>query len=261
MSQQPSQQIQEPYRVSTTNLFPTEQDIRIKYATGYINAGILKWIAFLFSVIYYLGAVIFPKISILTTIGYSAFPMFAFFISEGYENTHDKFKYGLRLWGTGILTQIPYILCFLSDFQHLGHIVFNPILTYALGYTLIWNIDFLRNEFKETPQLKWIIILLTSIPFYLTAYYLPIFHGIYGISIILLFWILREDFFDGAFVNWIILILYRVQEMWSLPGFLIIGGTYNHKKGNTPKWLKYLSFPVLLTIYWGISYIRKGGIS
>lgn len=231
---------------------PTDQSIREYYATGQLPASILKWIGYLFTFIYFYGALIHPEHPIWQYIGCSAFPIFAFFISEGYEHTHNKLRYGLQLWICGAVTQFPYYLCFhqLNPFFS-WHTALNPVFTYFLGYILIWTLDIIRTEFRNQIGPKWILILLLCGTFGIIAHAFPFYHGAYGLAVVVLFWLLREDFWDSAFVNWILIMLYRTSEMWNLPGFLLLGGTYNHRRGKTPSWIFYLLFPILFFGIWG----------
>ena len=52
---------------------------------------------------------------LMRTLGRIAAPVMFYFLTEGYRYTSSKFKYGLRLFCFGILSQIPYSLARYGD--------------------------------------------------------------------------------------------------------------------------------------------------
>lgn len=246
MSQSSSQNL-----VTKAGLFPSTKDKQLKYAVGYAPKTILKWIAVLFTAIYFYGAFFQPTHLSLRYLGSSAFPMFAYFVADGYEHTRSKLRYALRLLLCGCVAQVPYVLCFQQiDPKFQWYNALNPVITYFIGLLLIWTLDQIQKEFQSDPRLRRTIELLFLVAFGAIAYYFPVYHSFYGVLVIALFWLLREDFLDSAFVNWFVMILFRKTEMWALPGYIIISGLYNQRKGKTPNWIFYVLFPAMFFLYW-----------
>ena len=84
-----------------------------------LNGAQLKYIAFASMLIDHINkALIWPNLegggalqfisSIFDVIGRIAFPLFSFFIVEGFFRTHDKKKYLLHLIFFAVISEIPY---------------------------------------------------------------------------------------------------------------------------------------------------------
>ena len=80
----------------------------------------------------------------LTGIGRLAFPMFAFFLVEGFFHTHDKKKYCMRLLLLAILSELPINLMYSGLLFYPFHQ--NVIWTLLTGFLCIWAMDTLRKK-------------------------------------------------------------------------------------------------------------------
>lgn len=65
---------------------------------------------------------------ILHIFGRLAFPIFAFFIAEGYHYTHDRKKYAIRLLIFALISHVPYMMASLT-FQKYGWLSLIPFAT------------------------------------------------------------------------------------------------------------------------------------
>ena len=72
-----------------------------------LNGFQLKIIACIAMVIDHVGAVFYPHMEIFRIIGRLAFPIFAFFIAEGFFHTRSVKKYLARLGACAVVFQIP----------------------------------------------------------------------------------------------------------------------------------------------------------
>ena len=81
---------------------------------------------------------------VLRDIGRLAFPLFCFFIVEGFHYTHDRKKYALRLGIFAVISEVPFDMAF-------DHSFFAPsdnsvMITLLLGLISIWVIDILLKK-------------------------------------------------------------------------------------------------------------------
>ena len=77
-----------------------------------LDGGALKLIAAALMLTDHVGSILLPQVLILRCMGRLAFPMFAFFIAEGYAHTSNLKKYLLRLFIAAVISHVPYALCF-----------------------------------------------------------------------------------------------------------------------------------------------------
>lgn len=85
---------------------------------------------------------------IFTAIGYFTAISMIYFLVEGYDYTHSKKKYFLRLIIFGFISEIPYCLAFTTE----GIISFyglNMMFTLSLCFGLIWIIDNLKSPIMK----------------------------------------------------------------------------------------------------------------
>ena len=68
---------------------------------------------------------------VLRSVGRISFPLFTFLLAQGYHHTHSKRRYLARLFLCGILSEVPYNLCFSGTVYAPGSI--NVLFTLSLG--------------------------------------------------------------------------------------------------------------------------------
>lgn len=94
----------------------------------HFSASFLKIIACACMFIDHTGAVLYPDLIVLRVIGRFAFPIFAFLIAVGYENTRNWKRYASRLFIFALISQWPFVYAF--DMPHYYNVFFT--LTAAL---------------------------------------------------------------------------------------------------------------------------------
>ncbi|WP_051932041.1 TraX family protein [Clostridium sp. KNHs214] len=228
-----------------------------------MNGAQLKLIAIIVMLIDHTGALLFPKVYILRVIGRLAFPIFAYFISEGYIKTSDVEKYKKRLFVFALISQIPFYLAFKNI------VYLNIFFTLFLGLYAIKVYD--ENGSIGTIWLMGILAQVIN-----TDY------GLYGVFTIYFFYKYHEDFKTMAkkqvFLNIIFVsVIFLITVLspfnrgkdaaWILKAFVGTGmqaisllslfliKSYNGQRGRSMKYLFYAFYPVHLMILWMIKNI------
>ena len=75
-----------------------------------LDGGTLKCIAAALMLTDHVGAILLPEVPILRCVGRLAFPIFAFFIAEGYAHTRNFGRYFRRLAILAVVSEIPFNL-------------------------------------------------------------------------------------------------------------------------------------------------------
>ena len=226
----------------------------------------LKYIAFLSMLIDHVNkALIYPLLTengflryvsdVFDILGRVAFPLFMFFLVEGFFKTGNRFKYLLNLIVFGIISEIPFDL-----FQ--SAVLFQPnsnnvMFTLALALVMIWVIDELKvPKSYIIPPVLWFPV---SIIIVITVCLLSMIWGLdyeyHGILIAYFFYIFRNNPILSIIGGYLSIF----KTPWALLGFGLTL-TYNGKRGKQNKILNYLFYPVHLLILGLLRLYFKIGI-
>lgn len=211
-----------------------------------MKSSTLKILACIFMLIDHIGYVFFPKIILLRIIGRLAFPIFAYFIAEGYRRTKDITNYLGRLFVFALISQIPFKAAFRVD-------NLNIFFTLTMGLYGLYIYD--KNK-------KFLQVLLMG----LVCQFLNTDYGLYGVLLVFFFNYNHEDFKKVArnvilltiiaqglqgFVNYyyfhrnpIFTLLIQPVCLFSL----ILIKNYNGERGLKLKYIFYGFYPVHLLV-------------
>lgn len=164
-------------------------------------------------------------------IGRLAFPIFAFVLVEGFYHTRNRQKYFFTIAGAGLLMQLPLYL--------MGERTFNIFLTLALGLIALQLLSY-RSYLSIAPIL-------------FLAWFLPFDYGLYGLLLILGFYLFRQK--PVLLVGYTVIItglgliidhlsLLQLYSLFALPLLLM----YNGQRGKNWKWFFYLYYPLHIII-------------
>lgn len=213
----------------------------------------LKYIAFLSMLADHVNkALIYPFLSgegILQRIsdafdilGRIAFPLFAFFLVEGFFKTGNRKKYLASLLIFGIISEIPFDMA-------LSGVFFEPnsnniMFTLALMLITIWIIDTLKEKMQNMSKYIWypvsfVIVGIMCIISMVTG----LDYEYHAIMIGYLFYIFYNKRVFAIFSGYLAIF----KEVWSLLGFSLIL-TYNGKRGKQNKLFNYCFYPFHLLI-------------
>ena len=222
-----------------------------------MSSFVLKIIAIITMFIDHIGYAIFGNFSFFNYIGRISFPIFAFQISEGYTHTKNLKKYFLRLFIFAIISQIPFMLfgkIISNDFS------LNIFFTLLLGLVCIYIYD--KSKYKILSIIAFILIGIL-------AEFAHCDYGFYGVAIIFLFYVFKNDiikssiaFMIATAVKYLVPILkhgfydvYLYLFICTLLPIIFIS-LYNGKKGKDTKYLLYLFYPIHLLLIYGIYLIK-----
>ena len=226
----------------------------------------LKYIAFLSMLIDHVNkALMYPLLTengflryvsdVFDILGRVAFPIFMFFLVEGFFKTGNRFKYLLNLIIFGIISEIPFDL-----FQ--SAVFFQPnsnnvMFTLVLALVMIWVIDELKvPKSYIIPPVLWFPV---SIIIVITVCLLSMIWGLdyeyHGILIAYFFYIFRNNPILSIIGGYLSI----VKTPWTLLGFGLTLA-YNGERGKQNKILNYLFYPVHLLILGLLRLCFKIGI-
>jgi len=178
--------------------------------------------------------------NIFSILGRIAFPIFVFFIVEGFFKTGSRRKYLLTLLVFGVISEVPFDM-FTSK------VFYNPnwnnmMFTLALCLMSIWIIDSLKK--KISSKILWYIISVFIMAFFgILSMLLSLDYDIHAIVVAYIFYIFYDKPILGAGLGYISII----KELYSFLGFAMTL-TYNGKRGRQYKWLNYLFYPLHILI-------------
>ena len=104
----------------------------------------------------HIGSRIFPQYTILRIVGRLAFPIFSYFIYEGFSHTRNRAKYLVRILFLGIICMAVY---YVYEKELYGNI----LITFSLSIAVLYGADFMRVQSKKGSMVKGISVFLTSV--------------------------------------------------------------------------------------------------
>ena len=230
-----------------------------------MNAFVLKIIACITMFMDHISYAIPEKTYWLNYIGRLSFPIFAFQVSEGYTHTKNLKKYIFRLLLFASISQIPYMLFY--NLITPNTLVLNVIFTLLLGLISITIYD------KYNKYVGFI----SAIYFGIIAQVSHCDYGFYGVAIIFLFYVFRNNkilLTVGFEITSIIYYGYHILKYYSKGTAIVTKAfqlywpfavstmlaivpilLYNKKKGPNTKHLLYLFYPLHLLLIYALSFV------
>lgn len=215
------------------------------------NRNLLKIIALLTMLIDHIGVILFPQILALRIIGRISYPIFAFFIAEGFFYTKNKRKYFFIMLLFAIIAQPIYYFA-------LNQTNLNILFTFIFSLIAIVLIKHLNKKIENY------ILLICYIAVVLILSLLNLIeYGFIGVSIPVILYFLKNYPKTKYIVLTILLLLLSIlpsisgnfvqfASLLSLPLLLL----YNGKKGKINlKYLFYVFYPTHLLILFLINLI------
>lgn len=186
------------------------------------------------------GMALFPQYMWLRIVGRLAFPIYCFLLVEGAVHTSNKKRYLGRLFLFALISEIPF------DLVRTGRLISgdaqNVFFTLLIGLLAVFLLQSQINKAYSA--------ILTAALIFL-AYGLNTDYSAYGVFVILLFYVFRQQLlakaaaFCGATVA-----LYGGLQNYAMLSLIPIL-CYNGKRGPGMKYFFYVFYPAhLLVLYW-----------
>lgn len=257
-----------------------------------LPADVIKLVAMALMLVDHIGAVFGGVMdenlyTVLRAAGRISFPLFAFFIIEGFFHTRDVKKYLIRLGAFALISELPFDYAFywwMPDVLFWGHQ--NIFFTLALGLLVVWLLDIVRRKITSMeffPHLAQLLlqVVIVSVGIWLGDLVFVDYNG-FGILLVVLFYYCHggcraegEDSSNAgnpgnaksaasipgyqrrgvqcvALGGWALLydaILGRASEIYAVVG-MVLFLLYNGEKGKLPlpKWVFYGFYPAHLLV-------------
>lgn len=211
----------------------------------------------------------------LRLIGRLAFPIYVFFLVEGFLHTRSFLKYSIRLFFFAIISEIPFDISVVLTSQDIRNGVFlefkeqNVFFTLWLGLLAIGVLDFLRKCIIDIT-LRCIGFLITGLIFGGVAQLIRCDYYALGIAAIIITYAVRCCYLINAdeeeeadkfpatrttsmILCALVLSLFNLYEVTSFVDVLFIR-KYNGKRGLKIKYLFYAFYPLHLAILGIVAY-------
>lgn len=193
--------------------------------------------------------------SVMLFVGAIAFPLFCCMLAEGYQHTHSKPKFLLRLALFALISELPFDYGFFD-----GPIPYfqNVFFTFVIGVATLMLLDFLQEKIPS----KWL-----SIPVQAVAVAVILFlaeekvrgdYGGYGVSCIILLYYLRK--YRILQMAALVLLTWWItpQRLAPMVVAMAIYALYNGQRGKMNlKYFFYWFYPAhILLFYAGGLFVR-----
>lgn len=123
--------------------------------------------------------------TVMRFVGRLAFPIYAFLLVEGFLHTHDRKKYGVRLFLFALLSELPWNLEHTGTWHYVGQNVFFTLL---LGYLGLCAVERMKAPEAKRGRCAAMLFGLLAVSAVLRADY-----GCSGYGFIIMLYLLREQ--------------------------------------------------------------------
>ena len=154
---------------------------------GCLDSLTLKLLAMALMLCDHLWATVLPGVMWLTAVGRIAFPIFAFQVAEGFQRTHDRKKYLLRMLAFALISEIPFNYLYYSSPVFPFHQ--NVMFTFFIALLLMLGLEKVRSKGTE----MYILAAVLSLPvgYFLGTLGMVDYYGS-GVVTVLIFYLCRQ---------------------------------------------------------------------
>lgn len=176
---------------------------------------------------------------IMRAVGRMAFPIFAFLITEGFEHTRDRRKYGFNLLLFALISEIPFNLACSCEFFFYRQNVF---FTLFLGYLALCCVE----RYRGCRDKK---VLMALVSLFVVSIFLRADYGCFGFGFIILLYLLKSNKLLMSIVGACVLPSRWIGGLAFIP-ICMYNGKRGFATGLVGKYLFYIFYPAhLLLLY------------
>lgn len=228
-----------------------------------LNRNKLKLIALAIMLIDHIGFYFLNNNIYFRIIGRISFPIFAFFVAEGYHYTRNKKRYFNTLALFAVISQVPYYLM-------IQRVELNILFTFIFAIILIRITD-KRNLAKSvSSHYSDNTFVLIMYHFALIIMYLAglISYGYFGVILVAMFYYYRHDRTQQmkyfAIINTLITLPYILSYPYNIQAYIQLFAIaaipilmlYNGNKGKaSTKYLFYIVYPCHMLLFYCIGLL------
>ena len=180
---------------------------------------------------------------ILRGIGRIAFPIFCFFLVQGFLYTRSRLKYALRLFIFALISEFPFDIALYQKWIYRSHQ--NVYFTLLIGVLMLWAFEWIGEHVRASYPMVFLQAAAVGALMYL-SYIMHTDYNYKGLILILTFYLLR-------FHHPLAVTGGAVAMCWEWPYVLLAFPPlllYNGKRGRQNKYFFYVFYPAhLLLIY------------
>lgn len=195
---------------------------------------------------------LFQVYQVMRSIGRIAFPIFCFLLVEGFEHTHDRKKYALRLGLFALISEIPFDLAFSSEVLEFQYQ--NVFFTLFIGMLTMWVYRMVEEKKEWNDILRMLLYVVIVAAGMGAAELMKTDYAALGVLSIMVLYICRKN-------KTLQLAAGCISFMWesvAVLGFVPIA-FYNGERGLKNRYIFYIFYPVHLLVLYVICYFM--GIS
>lgn len=191
---------------------------------------------------------------ILRFIGRISFPIYCFLMVEGFQRTHNKWNYAMRMGIFALISEIPFDLAFSSKVLEFSYQ--NVFFTLFLGIVAMALVETIERRFwyaglgitNEMVQLLLSILVVGAVAG--LAWFMKTDYDAIGIVCIMLLYMFRKNKVSQILAG-------CLSFMWEItaPLAFIPIAFYNGERGLKLKYVFYLAYPLHLLILYLICIV------
>ena len=215
-----------------------------------MSAFSLKMIAAAAMLIDHIGVIFFPEYKILRIIGRISFPLFAYFIAEGFHYTKNRLKYFARIFVLGLICQAVY-------FAAEREMFFGALITFSFSIAIMSCTEQIKARTNRTAAIAVTAAVILCI--YIFTENFDVDYGFFGVLLPVLINIVAERKEKAVMMSIGLCAICMSFGNWVQPwSFLAVPLVllYNGSRGKYKmKYFFYVFYPLHLAVLYGISML------